>query len=203
MQEVQTSDKDGIVRRVSYYDDEASSLSECSEGSTILRRGAGANEKKRKRRHVCFDTVAVQEYEGVRPSEHADTWYTVAELNGMKRDVKRLCRRRDLEETLNDAYTAEPSSDDQFTAQKELSESQYFHEQRGMERFSSRTHAFSRALSVIQVKSEVFLHQAQQTRQQTSDDEALARACTAASAPAARFARMLGQIDELAVYKGR
>jgi hypothetical protein len=197
------------MRRVSYYEIELSSLQcdERSEASTISRDANNDSCKKRKqRRCVRFEAIDIHEYEGVHADEHASTWYSADELDCMKRDVKRVCRRRDLENPLNEVYAMSLPSDVQANAVKDLVDNEYFEEQRGLERFSSRMHTLSRGLTVLQVKSEVFLQQAQMALKGSAGQESdvkIAQACAAASAPAAKFAQIMGQIDAIAARRDR
>jgi hypothetical protein len=119
--------------------------------------------------------------------------------------------------------------DDIRAIQQHLLSIPAFRELRGMERWSSQCHALSRGLTMLQVKTEVFVLQAQhatqsqssslppsrwaatvasvnpdclylqhQREQELSDQRhalELARACAEASAPATRFARLMGQLD--------
>lgn len=106
-------------------------------------------------------------------------------------------------------------------AERRLLEIPFFLEQRGMERWSSRRGALSRCLTALHVKTEVFVTQAQHTtaevskssaaaaqqkcalldarqrRRRQAHDHALeiAHVAARASAPAVRFAQMLGRID--------
>lgn len=98
----------------------------------------------------------------------------------------------------------------QHVWQQRLLQHHPFQQQRGMERWSSHRQALSRGVTILQVKTEVFL--AQEEAAATAAAEAtvscrslhlssssLAAVCAAASQPAVRFARFLGELDALVV----
>jgi hypothetical protein len=128
---------------------------------------------------------------------------------------------------LSHSSTPDELGDDDIRAiQQHLLSIPAFRELRGMERWSSQCHALSRGLTMLQVKTEVFVLQAQhatqtayprspaagvdclshapqqclhlQQKQEQCDElhaRDLSRACSEASAPAMRFARLMGRLD--------
>jgi hypothetical protein len=84
-----------------------------------------------------------------------------------------------------------------------LASSSYFEEVRGLERWVSRGHTLSRGLTILQVKTEVFLEQAKNSMivDGRAMPDTLASICSTSSAPAVRFARMLGEIDAIAAKR--
>jgi hypothetical protein len=68
---------------------------------------------------------------------------------------------------------------------------------RGLERWCSRLHYFSRCFTICSVKTEVFIEQSSQIESSTNNAEKLAGLYAAASEPSVRFARILGLLDEL------
>lgn len=180
----------GVVRRVSYSEQEIADVTKVVSSP--------------KKRRVNFDGIQVYRVEKLSPEYEEELWYTDEELSEMKREVKRLCRRRELEEPLAAAYqwgttTAKRPVDAQAEAQAvtKLLQSDFFHHQRGLERWSSSMHTMSRAMTAMQVKTEVLCAEPPDFFEIGDTDELLAEACAEASAPAVRFARLLGQIDAI------
>jgi hypothetical protein len=84
-----------------------------------------------------------------------------------------------------------------------IQQSPCFEEQRGLERLLSECHGFCRNLQILNAKTEVFISQVFQHLVSAAggrqDSGELAKIYGQASQPAARFARLLGEMDASSV----
>eukprot|EP00523_Entomoneis_sp_CCMP467_P019952 CAMPEP_0168860330 /NCGR_PEP_ID=MMETSP0727-20121128/17309_1 /TAXON_ID=265536 /ORGANISM="Amphiprora sp., Strain CCMP467" /LENGTH=261 /DNA_ID=CAMNT_0008915225 /DNA_START=283 /DNA_END=1068 /DNA_ORIENTATION=- len=143
-------------------------------------------------------------------------WYTRQELTQIKLEAKRDAKiaiaghgghRERLDRAIFEATSSAWTNLDE-AAQPLLQIGSLVGSQRGLERWTSRSHLFSRCVQMLRVKSEVTLAQAQASLNgsgsgSSCDEEAatIAAACQEASAPSVRFAQLLGRVDAALVQR--
>eukprot|EP00522_Entomoneis_paludosa_P016515 CAMPEP_0172450440 /NCGR_PEP_ID=MMETSP1065-20121228/8773_1 /TAXON_ID=265537 /ORGANISM="Amphiprora paludosa, Strain CCMP125" /LENGTH=332 /DNA_ID=CAMNT_0013202221 /DNA_START=279 /DNA_END=1277 /DNA_ORIENTATION=- len=157
--------------------------------------------------------------------ERRSVWYSPRELVNMKRAAQRDSQDVDIDKPLFCAYGSNrvniPETqhhEEERTSMASIEKFPYeltaaasnnqerasflykspaFAAQRGLERWCSASHAMVRRLTVLQVRCELFLEQSNSALGQTtkSNPKRLASVYHAASAPAARYARVLGLAD--------
>jgi len=211
-----------FLRRVSDYDEEPLSSHSCLLGKSEVPQSPAlvsdeeeSSRGTKRRRNVSFaaeNNVRNDAIQYLEQEDQEQLWYNREELSSMKLRAKRLCcRRPDLELPLEDVYYNSQDGDSQDGASPDavstdecstLLQIPFFEEQRGLERWSSKRLSMSRALTILSVKTEVFVGQAKKSfgnskgkEEVETDASDLAAVCRRASAPSARYARLLGEID--------
>jgi hypothetical protein len=124
------------------------------------------------------------------------TWLSRRDLAYFRSCAKKMCMSINLDNALYQAY-----DDREETAEADLEKTlallsnDDYDKQRGLERWSSREHAFFRSTKIIEVKTAVILEQSMQMLKGESDADRLAMIAQAASLTSQRFAQVLALTD--------
>jgi hypothetical protein len=191
--------------------------------SSLKRFVSVEQEPPKKKRRVEFNSSFPslhhrenQEDFYITPEERKALWYSRGDLCEMKRSAKRFCASIDVEDELFRAYSVVPNNATTTKADQELEnaakafalyQSTAFQVQRGLERWSSQLYLLSRCVTIVQVRTEVLLEQTSQSIDSSScssnliDPARLAAVYQSASAPSARYARVLGLADAAAALR--